>query len=256
MKNAFRSVMAVLALSLALACIACGAEEEKEGVAGIVQELYESDYEFQKTESRYLEFLDAEGELIGEEGLVTTAYEGKVCADPLEQYMRVVEESGESAWSERYLVEDGSGMTVSTRDAGGEIVTQKLGKAFPDFPWKYPYGYGKGLTFTRDREEELDGILCDVYTAEYEETVSFGDRASLEATVFQEYYIDQERQQVVMIRTDLEDYYAKEAALYYANAQGITAEEAFSKTAEAGAGAEDIYRIFHYNEDIEIEPLR
>lgn len=65
----------------------CGKSDEeqikesgkKEGIAGVVQELYEADYEYQKTETRYMHLLDEKGEITGEQGLVTTTYEGKDC---------------------------------------------------------------------------------------------------------------------------------------------------------------------------------
>ena len=91
----------------------------------------------------------------------------------------------------------------------------------------YPYGYGEILEFTLDREETLDGVLCDVYRTEYTRQVQDGFR-KVDAAVKQEYYIDREKQQVAMIYTDL---------------------------SEVQEGSTETLRIYNYNGDIAIEPL-
>ena len=78
-----------------------------------------------------------------------------------------------------------------------------------------------------DREETLDGVLCDVYRTEYTRQVQDGFR-KVDAAVKQEYYIDREKQQVAMIYTDL---------------------------SEVQEGSAETLRIYNYNGDITIEPL-
>lgn len=227
---------------------------KKEGIAGVVQELYEADYEYQKTETRYMHLLDENGETTGEQGLVTTVYEGKNCANPLENHMRVVQESQESAWTERYVIEEGNTIRMSTKTQDGEIFSQELGKGF-DYAWRYPYGYGKDLKFEKIREETADGILCDVYQTQYRESVPVDEKDSLEATIYQEYFIKKDNQRVWMICTDLQDFYDKKGAASRYSQKDISLEEAVKQMEGCAKGASDQLKILNYNGNIEIEPL-
>lgn len=230
-------------------------QEKKEGIAGVVQELYASDYEFQKTEIRYMDLLDEKGEVTGEQGLVKTVYEGKTCGSPLESYMKVVEQSQESAWEERYVLESKDKVQMTTKTKEGEIFSQELGTGF-EYAWRYPYGYGKELEFKKIREETVDGVLCDVYETQYRETVPVDEKETLEAAVYQEYFIDREKQQVVMIYTDLQDLYDKKAAVSCHFRQDVSVKKAVEQTKGKAEGASDQFRILNYNGDIDIEPIQ
>ena len=122
-------------------------------------------------------------------------------------------------WTEAYSSGDGETVESTFRTADG-LMTQESERS-------YPYGYGENLEFTLDREETLDGVLCDVYRTEYTRQVQDGFR-KVDAAVKQEYYIDREKQQVAMIYTDL---------------------------SEVQEGSTETLRIYNYNGDITIEPL-
>lgn len=229
-------------------------QEKKEGVAGIVQDLYESDYEFRKTETRYVDLVDDEGNLTDKKGLVTTVYEGQVRANPLESRMKVIEETQRGAWEERYVVEKDDSVQMVTKDWEGKTLTMEMGRGF-DYAWRYPYGYGKDLTFEKKGQEKVGEIMCDVYITSYCEEVSEKEKGVLEAEIFQEYYIDPLENRIVMIYTDLSDFYDKTVAMEYSSKYDVSLEEAAGAVAGTAKGAEDCLEINRYREDIEIEPL-
>ena len=237
---------------------ACGAAEsvktpKKEGVAGIVEELYHSDYEYEKTVQSIGMLSDPDtGEVVEKNAELTVVYRGKVIADPYQEYIQVVSASGPTLWTELYHSEEGfRGKTQIRTDEG--IVDQ------PNFEREYPYGYGQEISYELDREETVDGTLCQVYRAQYTRNIGGEvlrqDAEELEATVTQEYYIDKEKKQPVMIVTDLEDLSRKNAMANDMQMNQVSLEEAEKRAAEEDYRPTETLKIFRYQETIEISPL-
>ena len=217
-----KTFLLMLAGVMAFSMIACGGtdqeadeqqnqeqvSEEKTGIAAVVDNLYHSNYEYEKTQTT----------MLGEEE-IQVMYQGAYIASPYQEHVKVIEAPDEADWTEAYSSGDGETVESTFRTADG-LMTQESERS-------YPYGYGENLEFTLDREETLDGVLCDVYRTEYTRQVQDGFR-KVDAAVKQEYYIDREKQQVAMIYTDL---------------------------SEVQEGSTETLRIYNYNGDITIEPL-
>ena len=204
---------------MALFLIACGSsetdeeqqeqpQEPKTGIALVVDNLYHSNYEYERRQTTVLN--DEEIEIV---------YQGAYIASPYEEYVKVINAPEEADWTEAYSSGDGDTVESTYRTVNG-LETQEGSRS-------YPYGYGEDLEFTLDREETVDGVLCEVYKTQYTQEVQEGfDKR--DAVVQQEYYIDKEKQQVVMIYTDLTD---------------------------IQDNATETLKISNYNGDIQIEPL-
>ena len=189
-----KPIVCVLISILLLGLCACGAKEaDQEGISGIVEEFHHGDYEYRKIS------------LSGKEEEVTLVYEGKVIADPYEEYVRVADEFAASSMvQEMHYQKEDAGYSVQVKNADGSVVTQK--DIQPPYPY---YGHEKDLSFTFEGKEKASGVVCEVYQTKYQDTVGGeADRQnteSIEITIRQKYYIDMEKRRVVKVDTDLEE---------------------------------------------------
>lgn len=234
MKKIFTAMLCLAAIIIP----GCGNSERDTGIEGIVDDFYKSDYEYQLTRKT-----------TGENGdEIVVVYGGKVIDSPYEEYVKVVEPQEGTLWSECYYTKKGLGgrLVMRTND---EVTEQALVKR------EYPYGYGENLKFVADREETVDGVMCEVYKAEYTQTVGGGMRSkeTLEAVISQEYYVDKEKKQLTMIYTDLEDLYRKNAIINYMIGDSSLTLETAQKRADAeDYAANETLKIFNYNGEIEM----
>ncbi len=223
----------------------CGSSRKEGGIESIVNDFYEGNYEYELKRTTASEK--------GEE--IVVVYEGKVIASPYEEYVKVKEMTGSDEsmlWTECYYSKKGF--------LGGKLVMQTADQvAYQSFFKRdYPYGYGEKLEFVLEREEEVDGTECEVYKTEYTQKVGGGLRSkeSLEAVITQEYYVDKEEQRLVMIYTDLEDLYRKNAIVNsMIGDEGLTLERAKKRAEGENHKASETLKIYNYNGKIEMTVL-
>jgi hypothetical protein len=189
---------------------------------------------------------DAEG------NQTTIVYTGKVIASPYQEDIQIEESPAPTMWTESYY-EAGSisgKLLLKTEDG---IVEQTF--------WQrdYPYGYGKDLKFTNTGEEVIDGVTCQVYSTQYTETVGGGIRSdeTLDASIYQKYYIDPDKQQVVMLYTDLSEYGAANKAINKTvSDDSLSLEEALKLSEAEDNTNNETIKFSNYNGNFTIEPLQ
>lgn len=233
-----KGITYLLAGVMMLALLGCAAPK-KTGVAGIVDDFFNSSYEYRKERPEWLDGVETE--------VVT---EGKYIASPYQEYEKRVEYAGPIAWSEMHISGRGKIVDFTIRTEDG-IVEQKAGRP-------YPYGYGEDLEFTFVREEVVDGVNCEVYQTFYTEELGGGLRSkeTLTATVTQEYYIDMDKKQVVMVYTDLTDQVRKNGIINDIMLNDISLEQAEKNAEEDDHTTYQRLKIYNYNGDIQIEELK
>ena len=235
MKKVFIYLLSgIAALSLA----GCAAPK-KTGIAGIVDDFFESSYEYQKERSVYQDGVESE--------IIT---EGKYIASPYQEYVRVVEPAESGVWSEMYISGRGRMVNYVMKTKDG-LAKQKAGRS-------YPYGYGEDLKFTLAREENVDGVTCEVYQTSYTVEIGGGlrSRETLTAVISQEYYIDTDKKQVVMVYTDLTEQNRKTNIVNEMMMKDISAKEAEKNVEDTEYTAYERVKIYNYNGDIQIEKLK
>ena len=117
--------------------------EEKTGIAAVVDNLYHSNYEYEKTQTT----------MLGDEE-VQVVYQGAYIASPYQEHVKVIEAPDEADWTEAYSSGDGETVESTFRTADG-LMTQESERS-------YPYGYGENLEFTwigRRRWTEFS-VMC------------------------------------------------------------------------------------------------
>ena len=233
----------------------CGGQNRAEAlnqeeVAEIVEEFQQGSYEYRKTSTS------------GPDQEEVLAYEGKIIRDPYEEYVRIADEYAEmsSLVSEMYYTRDESGYSAQIKSPNGSITEQHIQP-----PTRYGYyGYGEELSFTYDREERVNDVRCNVYKAEYQDTVGgepdFPGTEPIDFTIRQEYYIDPDKKQVVRVDTDLgERDRANEIIMSMVSAQSIgdpiSQEEAEENVENRDFSAGEILEISNFNGSIDIQPL-
>ena len=154
--------------------------------------------------------------------------EGKRINSPYRQYEKYINPLGLQAQSESYSYGDGEMVNTIVRNVQGDWTKQES-------KHDYPYGYGEDLEFTEGGTVDYNDIICDVYTTEYT-----GDMAEimnsyaeeevitepLTAVIEQEYYVDQDTEQLVCMITDITDMNRKQQIAVFMVSKGITAKEA------------------------------
>lgn len=151
---------------------------------------------------------------------------GTYSAEPYEEHI-VVEEAENYLWDE--IIYSGNGEMITAKihtplsDLSGWI-EQKVSRV-------YPYGYGEELFFKLVGEEEINGVICEVYTTEYITDVMGGIAGDevITATVTQTWYIDKEVERLIRVDTDLTDLNEKTFVVNEINVNGSSLEEAEKK---------------------------
>lgn len=232
--------MLIPAISLMLA--GCSGENTKD-LPKAVSDFYESSYTYRKTTTKA-------DELLGEDGVYKLVKEGKITNSPYKEYYKIVESTDTVMLDEVYCYGDGE-VVNAVLGWNGEQVKQTQKR-------EHPYGYGEKLKLQYDREETLDGTAVKVYTSEYEVKLQGGYEDSetkakeVKAIVEQEYYIDEEKQELRRIVTDLTDLNEKQAEL---NAEITGSNPIAAKMGESSKEHEEVevLDILEINEDIDIE---
>lgn len=255
MRRMLRKIsVCVISGTMLIALFGCGGQNQAEAldqekVAEIVGEFQQGNYEYRK--------ISTSGP--GQEEVF--AYEGKVIHDPYEEYVRIADEYAElsSMQSESYYTENGSGYSVQVKSPDGSITEQQ------DIQPPFLYGYGEELSFSYDREERVNGVRCNVYTTNYQDTVGgepdFPGTEPIDFTIRQEYYIDPDKKQVVRVDTDLgERNRANEIIMSMVSAQSIgdpiSQEEAEENVENRDFSAGEILEISNFNGNIDIQPFK
>lgn len=223
---------------------ACGnTEGENADIEKIVNNLYQSDYEYIKT----ITSISLENK---KEKIVLI---GKVKNDPYEEYVYVDKSSEPSLIKETYY--NGEGLTgkIQIKTNDGNVTEQ------PNYDRSYPYGYGEQLIFIFDRIENVNGVNCNVYKTEYHQMIG-GDifrlnTPEIDATISQEYYIDMDNHIVVKIYTDLTDFSRASYIVNYIFSNDVSLREAENKAQNIDFKEIEILEI-NYNDSIEISPLK
>ena len=223
--------------------MACSDHMDQEEVADIVNEFHNSNYEYVKTS------------VSGVNDDVLSVLEGRVIADPYEEYYRVSDDfSADSVLQEAYISGTGPNYTIQAKDSSGNMVAQQNVQPSPR------YGYGQDLSFTFDRNETIDSTACEVYKTEYQDTA--GGEANLPNTeeiafpIRQEYYINPESRQVVRVDTDLEDRTRANEIIMLMQNQNLSLEEAEEQVENRDLSSGEILEVSHIGDDIQIDPLQ
>ena len=144
--------------------------EEKTGIAAVVDNLYHSNYEYEKTQTT----------MLGDEE-IQVVYSGAYIASPYQEYVKVIEAPDEADSTEAYSSGDGETVESTFRTADG-LMTQESERS-------YPYGYEKkiwNLRWIGRRRWTEFSVMC--MGQEYTRQVQDGFR-KVDAVVKQEYYL-------------------------------------------------------------------
>ncbi len=99
--------------------MACSGHMDQEEAADIVNEFHNSNYEYIKTS------------VSGVNDDVSSVFEGRIIANPYEEYYRVSDRfSAASVLQEAYIEERRSNRTMQAKDSSGNIVVQQNTPAF------------------------------------------------------------------------------------------------------------------------------
>lgn len=220
----------------------CESTDTSDPVADSISEFYTSNYSYKQT---YI--------LNGD---VTAIVEGKLNDSPYKEYQKITfqkeEYDNDMPWTEAYYSGKGKIVTaiLNTKDGWTKVSAGRV----------YPYGHGEDLQYTFDRKETLRGIETSVYKAQY--SVDFGFKEPVSATIGLEYYIADNDNTLLQIKTDLSDLAQKTRLSNLMTTENCSREEA-EKMLQEGEGLPDfpkekfeIYEIYPAEKvDIEIPDI-
>lgn len=218
----------------------CDETKNEKTIDTIVSNFFNGSYEYSKTNTCCVDNKDHNS--------TVTVVEGKVTRNPYKEYVRIVENADSALWTEAYYYGNGKVVNALIKTSEGWQKTK--------MKVEHPYGYEEKLDFKFDREEKIDGSINKVYTTEYKINIGKKYRINeeLECTVKQEYYIDNEKQILTRIDTDLTDLNQK---TYIANDISVNREtlDIAQKNMEQQKNLSEIEQleIFNFNGEIDID---
>ncbi|WP_044296194.1 hypothetical protein [Robinsoniella peoriensis] len=240
MKKRIKTISLLFLIFIILMFTGCDESKNERKIDAIVSNFFNGSYEYNKTNTCFVDNKDHNS--------TVTVVEGKVTRNPYKEYVRIVENADSALWTEAYYY--GNGKVVNAlikKSEGWQKIKMKA---------EHPYGYEQKLNFKLDREEKINGSINEVYTTEYKINIGKKYRINekLECTVKQEYYLDNEKQILTRIDTDLTDLNKK---TYIANDISVNGEtlDIAKKNMEQQQNLSEIEQleIFNFNGGFDID---
>lgn len=230
-----KKIFYIIILFLAVLLTGCTRSDNKKSeIETAVQNFYKSNYEYEKITTKYVN---------GEKKNVIL--EGKITHSPYREYIKATSSDVERSWSEGYFYGDGEVIQALIKiDNEWQNTTMKIER---------PYGYGEDLIFDIS---ENSSDSSQIYYAKY--TIDIGKRyrldETIEATINQKYYFDNNKKQLTCIETDLTEYNEKVFIANDISANGVSLETAQKDLENAGNLSEtEQLNILNYNDSMVIE---
>lgn len=151
-----------------------------------------------------------------------TIIKGQVFVEPYKEHITVVDAgNAESTYSELYYEEKHNKIKATLISNGKRIEQTAKARQYPD-------GYGQAVTYTKEKNQKIDGKEMLVYQGEYILDVGrvYQIKDELKANVKQTYYITQKQHKIYKIETDLSDYDKMIAIATDISTNGQSKEEA------------------------------
>lgn len=213
---AIRSVIC-LSVFLLTGCQSASEKETSE-IAGIVENFFKSDYDYEETTTYY----DVDGRI-----RIMQVIEGQLFQDPYKEHLRVTPYSRtiKGTSSDLYRTGKWNFITAYVPTDNG-WVKQMQQRA-------HPHGFGRDLTFSSGKQDTNDPNL-EIYSAEYtvDDGKSYKLNEDLSAVISQKYYVDKDKKILVRIETDLTEMNKKHAMIVDMVENGSTMKQAKEKVAK------------------------
>ena len=212
MRNRFNKCFCVVLVLIIILCNGCS---KKDVIVSAFEDLYASNFTYTELHT-YTD--NGQSHSYG--------YDGEFTADPHIKHLTVTE--GEVLWSELYVYEEDETFKGIAKVNENWQKVMVVDERFDGYEERY------AIQINAKEEKTIDGVAYDVYQTEY--TVDLAEKYELEeeieATVTQEYYINQETGKIEKIVSDAAEFGRMTSIAVMMQLDGTSFEEAAAQEKE------------------------